>query len=711
MLSSPTKPLSRSEAKEEKLRRVLRRSFRKFFTAYPPSTPYIYGPHTNFLIDRLQRAADELAEGRSTYIVVNVPFRHGKSDVISRRFGPWMMLRDPELETIIAAYGQDLANQFSLDARRVFNRVSGLYDLSLDRSQTRLDSWRLEGHKGAVHAVGLGGAVTGKGAAVLLIDDPHKNREDAESEAMRAKVWDGFASDLMTRLAPAHIVCVCANRWHIDDLSGRIIAKNTPGTDAYDPLFPRFEVVKFPAQSDTGEWLFPQRFAPEWYETQRATLGAYAWSAQGMQDPSPRTGNMLRADLVKIVDEMPADVRFTRGWDLASTEKERVKDDPDYTAGVKAGVRWVEEVRGGVTVKVPHVYIANARKKREAAVERDKWIVQTAKDDGPGVRQRVETVAGYKDAGNYLKSLLAGISTVDTITPHKDKVVRAGILEPIFGAGNVHILRADWNDAFLAEIALFPGGVHDDYVDALVGAVDDDLTKRLGETLLPHAEGFRTMGKEPYLTRPVGDNGEPKRGWNLNLRGYLPEFARAGTISRAAWYSRRGPSGCVWTHTDGRGNLTVIDAVVVEGMATVGRFAKEVQARSKVATGWHDYEVDVISGPQPELEKESKSPWQAILEGYEEAGKGELGCPTPDWVDDGELAGMAGLESLDEWMERSKGERMPFFMVWPKEVARQLEEARFKPDGKTGGETTEEAAAGGGVLVRCLRLLAVQWER
>ena len=447
-------------------RELARRHFDDFIRHFPPGKPYHFGRHTQAMCSGLERAAYALEAGVSSYLIYICPPRHGKSDLVSRRFAPWIMGRMKEVETILATYGAALSIELSRDARRCvaspeYERTFGL---KLSTESHAGAQWQLAGHRGKVHAVGLDGSITGHGAEVLLIDDYCKSRAEADSDVVRDGIWSCFRSDLMTRLAPAHIVVIVATRWHEDDLVGRIIEAM-----AGDPDFPRFELQVFPALGEgpggESQWLFPERFSDSWYLAERALVGSHGWQALFQGDPQPREGNLLQTAAVQIVDTMPEDVAWVRYWDLASSKKERTKDNPDFTAGGKVGVRLGDNC-------VPHVYIADMIRGQWEAPERDRTIRATATRDGTPCVVGVEVVAGYKDAGVYIRQALGGKYVVQTNTPNKDKVIRATPLEPIFEAGHVYLKRAAWNDAFLAECAAFPKGKKDDQVDAISGAFE-----------------------------------------------------------------------------------------------------------------------------------------------------------------------------------------------------------------------------------------------
>jgi predicted phage terminase large subunit-like protein len=454
-------------------------SFDQFFRTYPPSPDYLFGKHTIALIKELQIASETVERGECYYAVINMPPRHGKSDVCSRRYPAWHMSRNPDHEVILVTYGADLSLDLAHDVRKCFSEAGQHFGLRLSEDRNTLGAWRIEGHRGGMMAVGIGGAITGRGGSIIVIDDYCKNRAEAESETIRQSTWASFQSDIITRGAPAHAIIVVATPWHPDDLTGRIFVEMEK-----NPEFPQFKRIRFPAQAEDGSWLFPERFTEKYYKAQKAFAGPYAWEALYQCDPKPRTGHFLRSDLVTIIDAIPETMRiepedddgeakivkrnlkYVRSWDLASSEKERVKDDPDYTVGTK------------VAYDGTNYFIVDVIRGQWTATERDNRIVAAAKLDGPRCTVKIETVAGYKDTFVRIKNRLRGKSTVRNSTPHLDKVARASLVEPAFEGKCVFLLRAPWNDDWITEASAFPRGKHDDQIDSFVIGAEELTSSR-----------------------------------------------------------------------------------------------------------------------------------------------------------------------------------------------------------------------------------------
>lgn len=411
------------------------------------------------------------------------------SQLLSRYLPSHFLGEFPDKEVMLVTYASSLAEGFSRYARNLIRtkEYNKLYpDVTISHENGGVQQWGIEGHMGGCVASGLGSGLTGKGYHLGLLDDYCASRAEAESEVMRAGMWEHFTNDFLTRRAPVSITIVLATPWHTDDIIGRIKASIDPESDNYNPDFPPFKIVSFPAKDGEADihvkdkkkygdlkyhvehvkydYLFPERFTPEWYEQQFASLGTYASSALLQCNPTTRGGNMLKIDGVKVhesLSEFP-NIRYMRVWDLAHSKKQREKDDPDWTRGTLLGVRTVKDSNGNV---YDEIWIKDVVGCRENATVRDKLIDATLTKDGQGVAIGIENSLDAKDAVVILKNITRGRRVVKDITIREDKVARMSYVEPIFDAGNVHILRADWNLDWFNEAREFPSGKHDDMMD------------------------------------------------------------------------------------------------------------------------------------------------------------------------------------------------------------------------------------------------------
>ena len=422
--------------------------------------PFLVGRHTKAICDRLSKAVEDFEQGISTYLLVQVPFRHGKSDIISRAFPPYFQGRCKSYHPnmIMTAYGAGLSEGFSKDCKRIIR--SDEYrqippDVDIARGSDNIAECAIDGSTGRLNFVGLGGSAVGKGAHVLVVDDYCKSRAEARSKTLRDKVWDAFRVDLMSRLAPTHIVAITATPWHVDDMAGRL-----QELMANEKNFPKFEVIRFAAGGAEGPHLFPELYSAEWYAMQYASQGHLA-AANLDCNPVVEGGNRFAVDQIVIHDnddDFPPG-RYVRAWDLASSAKQRSGDDPDWTVGAL-----------GIAKRMPtgdEFWIKDVTMCREEAPKRDALIMATTERDGPSVTVGVEGFGAYKDAYTTLANTLRGKRTVRKLNPPGDKEVKASVIEAPMEAGRVHILRAAWNDMFIRHFAEFPDGSHDDIVDSI----------------------------------------------------------------------------------------------------------------------------------------------------------------------------------------------------------------------------------------------------
>ena len=450
------------------------------------SEPFTVGIHTREICRLIDEAFDNLRQGQSTFLVIKVPFRHGKSQIISRYLPPHFLGEFPDKEVMLISYASSLSEGFSRYARSLMRskEYETIYpDVKLSQTNAGVQQWGIENHLGSCMASGLGGAITGKGGSLLILDDYCASRAEAESETIRESTWEHFTNDFLTRRAPASIVIVLATPWHVDDIIGRIEKRISPESDSYDPDFPQFKVISFPAKDgevDIGvkdkdkygdlkyhiehikyKWLFPERYDEKWYLSQFASLGSYAASGLLQCNPQIRGGNLFDTSKIKWHDSL-ADfpkTRYYRIWDYAHSAKQTQKADPDWTSGTLLTFTKIEGEW--------HLWIRDVVRMRGKSPERDNLVRACTEKDGMNVPIGVENSIDSKDSVNAMQTALLGRRTVIPINISIDKVARAGYIEPIFEAGHVHCLRGSWNLDWLQEVTEFPSGKHDDQVDNL----------------------------------------------------------------------------------------------------------------------------------------------------------------------------------------------------------------------------------------------------
>jgi predicted phage terminase large subunit-like protein len=420
------------------------------------------GHHTRVICSKIDEAIEKYSRKISSFMIITVPFRHGKSEIISRKLPAHFFGLFPDAKVMLSGHTATLVESMSRSARDLIanEQYQDLFPgISVNYTSSAVKNWRINNRLGECYAGALLSSISGQGYDLGILDDFCGTREEAESQSARDKMWEGFTDNFMTRRAPVSITIILATRWHVDDIIGRIEKEMKDNSD-----FPRFEIVQLPAFSDEYPKgvLFPERFPVSWYEEQRATLGEYGTASLLQCNPVIKGGNFLNIEHIqrhKSLDEYP-NIPFFRIWDLAHTAAERTKSDPDYTSGTLMGI----ELKGFV----PHIWIKDVKRFRMDAPSRDEEIIRIAEEDGAYIKIGVENSIDAKDAVGTLKKILHGRRTVIPIEISRDKIIRAYPLEAIFKAGNVHVIdKAPWLYDWIAEIAAFPNGKHDDQVDNL----------------------------------------------------------------------------------------------------------------------------------------------------------------------------------------------------------------------------------------------------
>jgi predicted phage terminase large subunit-like protein len=399
--------------------------------------------------------------------MVSMPPRHGKSEITSRYAPAWYLSLFPDRQVMLASYEADFAASWGRKARDVLEEWGPTFGLQVRQDSSAANRWQIAGREGGMVTAGVGGPITGRGAHLLIVDDPVKNAEDAMSRLKRDKAWEWWQSTAMTRLEPGGAAIIVQTRWHTDDLSGRLL-QHEPG---------RWRVINLPALAEPddplgrseGEPLWPDRYDRAALDEIRQSAGSFWWSALYQQRPVPREGGMFRRHWFDTVDVAPAAGKRVRYWDLAATEAGR--GDPDWTVGAR-----LSHVGG-------EFYVEDVVRLRGSPAEVERTIVQTARADGPGVRQIIEQEPGAsgKSMVAYYVRQLAGFPVAGW-RPSGPKEVRADPFASQAEAGNVKLVAADWNSPFLDELELFPLGDHDDQVDAAASAFANLLEPRSRKT-------------------------------------------------------------------------------------------------------------------------------------------------------------------------------------------------------------------------------------
>jgi predicted phage terminase large subunit-like protein len=436
-------------------------------------------------------------------VMLFAPPQHGKSELTSTRLPAFWLGNNPHLPVGLVSYAATLAERNSRNARAIlrdpkFSRV--FPETGPDLQNWRVHEWHTsqlttgQPAGGYALAVGVGGAITGHGFGLIIIDDPIESWAHAQSETIRENTWQWWLGTLKTRIWEHGRIVLMMTRWHKDDLAGRILEEE--GRIEEGGLW---RVLSYPALAmapttpedlergheyvapdllgrEVGEPLAPSRFSKEWLEDQRDSLGTskMVWNAEYQQMPTDPEGDFFKVGRIQIEDTPPKDIceimdgqpvgiqKGIRYWDLAATKKSKESRDPDFVSGtlMAEGERrfWVLDQQRG-QLDPEQVF---------------DLVKLTAKLDGKKVKIRIEQepgAAGKSLVQAYIHAL-AGYD-VEGIPASGDKTVRAQAYASQVNAGNVALLKGDWNKPYIAELAGFPNMRHDDQVDSSSGAFNE----------------------------------------------------------------------------------------------------------------------------------------------------------------------------------------------------------------------------------------------
>ena len=398
----------------------------------------------------IQEHLDKLTRKEIDRLMLFVPPRHGKSEMVTVRYPIWRIEQDPAMRVIVGAYNQTLAEKFSRKARKI---AKARFPLSEER--TAVADWETTAG-GGMRAVGVGGGITGQGGDLIVIDDPVKSRKEASSKVYRDMVYDWYTDDLYTRLEPGAVMILIMTRWHEDDLAGRILASDE-GPDWTVVSLPALAEANDPLERPLGQALCPDRYDEAALAKIQKTLKK-SFYALYQQRPQEQEGDFFKRSWFKIVRELPAAFdQLVRYWERAATE-----DAGDYTAGVLMG-KLSEDY---YVIDVVHGQWSTGERNRiileTAMADRERWgEVRICAEEEPG--------SSGKDVSRAFVKMLDGFSvSVDRVTGNK--VFRAEPFASQAEYGFVKVFRGRWLDDWIDELAAFPNGAHDDMVDATSGA-------------------------------------------------------------------------------------------------------------------------------------------------------------------------------------------------------------------------------------------------
>jgi predicted phage terminase large subunit-like protein len=450
---------------DEKKIRTARRSLIDFTELTFPR--YRAAQHHRIIAEQLER----VERGEIDRLMLHVPPRCGKSQLASRHFPAFYLGRHPEKQFISASATAPLAEDFGRDVRNLIadEEYAKIFDTRLAEDSQAKGRWNTTSG-GSYYAVGVGGAIMGRGAHVLLIDDPFASMEEAQSETTRRQVYNWFTGTAYNRLEDGAAIILINHRMHEDDLSGVLLAQQAAGGD-------RWEVVEFPAINEQGEALWPEKYPIEALERIRANTPARYWEPLYQQRAFPETGTYFQAEWLRGYDKAPAreTLRVYGASDYAVTA-----GGGDYTVHIVVGIdpqmrMWVLDLWRAQTSSSDWIeaFCDLVLKWRPMGWAEETGQIRAAV--GPHLERRMRERQAYVARKQ--------------IPPRGDKAVRAQSIRGRMELDGLYVpTHAPWYAAFYSELMSFDTGKHDDQVDALglIGQLLDVMIK----------------GREPQTTEP-----------------------------------------------------------------------------------------------------------------------------------------------------------------------------------------------------------------
>ena len=419
---------------------------------------FIEGRHHKIIAEKLEA----IAEGKLKRLIVNMPPRHSKSEFASYLMPSWFLGRNPKLKIIQATMNTELAVRFGRKVRDLI--ADPIYaeifpDTDLKQDSQAAGRWETSAG-GEYFAAGVGAAMTGRGADLLIIDDPH-SEQDALSSSAYDTAYEWYTSGPRQRLQPGGTIIIVQTRWSKKDLTGRLL-----GAQARDLMADQWEVVEFPAILPSGEPLWHEFWKKEELLKVKASLSVGKWNAQWQQNPTSEEVAMVKRDWWQLWEreDTPRLDYIIQSYDTAYSKKETA----DYSAITTWGV--FEPKENGEQ----HLILLDAKKGRWSFPELKEIAVDQNEYWDPDM-MLIEAKASGASLADELRMLNLPVTT---FSPGRrkggggmDKTTRMHMVSPIFESGKVWYPDEKFADEVIEEVASFPNGDHDDYCDSMTMAL------------------------------------------------------------------------------------------------------------------------------------------------------------------------------------------------------------------------------------------------
>ncbi len=431
--------------------KLAREKFLDFVRAVWPE--FISGYHHKEIAKKFEL----VAQGKLKRLIVNMPPRHTKSEFASYLFPAWMIGRNPKLKIIQTTHTAELSYRFGRKVRNLIDTADYqkiFPDITLAQDSKASGRWETN-KAGEYFGAGTGGAITGRGADLLIIDDPH-SEQDANSSTAFDNAYEWYTSGPRQRLQPGGAIVVVMTRWSTKDLTGKLVR-----AQAEDIKSDKWDVINFPAVFESGKPCWPEYWNIDELDKVKASLSVGKWNAQWQQDPTAVESAIIKPEWWRVWDKnyMPSVEHIIQSYDTAYTKKET----SDYSAITTWGVFYLPDSPNG------NLILMDAEKGRWEFPELKRVAIEKYKKYNPDT-VIIEAKASGLPLTHELRQL--GIPIVN-YTPSRgnDKHARVNSVSPLFEGGMIWAPMSHAAQEVVDECAAFPNGDHDDYLDSTVQAV------------------------------------------------------------------------------------------------------------------------------------------------------------------------------------------------------------------------------------------------
>lgn len=471
-------------------------------------------------VELLNKHLMDVYTGKTKRLRISLPPRHSKSESVSKYFAAWFLMMKPEERVMLTSYEADFAASWGRKARDLVEEHGHFFDVKVNKRSSASNRWDIENHNGGMVTAGVGGAITGKGASIAIVDDPVKNAEDARSKIMQDKIWDWFTSTMYTRLEPGGAIIIIQTRWSDIDLSGRIMEQEESiDPELRDPFpwvhlnLPAIAEWDEPPYRKKGEALWPERFDEQALQSIKNNISPYWWASLYQGSPTPDDGMVYRKQgerlwyqgdgcyRLKQADNSYRDILTDKCWnfitvDLAVSEKQSA----DFTvmsvwaATPTKDLILLDCVRSHMTApeKIPTMQKLKDRYQASyLAIEKFGY--------------QLETVQNARFAG----------LPVHEVAPKGDKVAKSWEAAAKWESGQIYMPgNAGFKDELLMELYAFPNGKHDDFADTLaIAAIElsrsGDPMEAMGVVICHRCQNKFVRNQRTGYNRPCTRCGAP----------------------------------------------------------------------------------------------------------------------------------------------------------------------------------------------------------